>query len=244
MEPVESVPEETLALTRAAREHGIRAQALGGAGVYLTCPSARSGPLSRRLKDIDLAARGSQRAALDQLLRQRGYLADTEFNTYHGRTRLLFHDRVNHRQLDVFLDRMTMCHALDLGPSLANDAETLTATDLLLTKLQVVELNERDLSDAAALLLDCELDTARIAKLLAADWGWWRTATETLRRVGAYAAARLEPEARAVLADRLEALVSVIEATPRTLKWKARARIGERVPWYQQPEETLPSPGA
>jgi hypothetical protein len=74
------------------------------------------------------------------------------------------------------------------------------------------------------------------------DWGWWRTITLNLDRITALASGdgqRLVPAGgKHDPVEQLAVLSQAIEATPKSLRWKARARVGERVRWYEQPEET------
>ncbi len=235
--PLADLRDEGLAILQAAAARGLTLRATGGIGVALRCPSSALSPLRREYKDIDLVGVGKERKQLDALLRELGYAGDEEFNLLHGSSRLLYWDRANGRQLDVFLDRVIMCHALDLGERLPLDELTLPPADLLLTKLQVVETNERDLQDAVALLVDCEVDGERVASVLAADWGWWRTATEVLGKVEGYGASVLASEQAALLRGRISALRERIDAEPKSLRWRARAKVGERVRWYELPEE-------
>jgi len=220
----------------------IRARAVGGLAVLLRCPSAADPPLARDYKDLDLATRYSEVRPLTQALEELGYEADREFNALHGRERLLFWDAANGRQLDVFVDRMILCHTLEFGHRVELEPRTLPLADLLLTKLQVVEINERDLMDAAAILADHELaadgvDAERVTEVLAADWGWWRTATATLERVAGYAGEVGDFPAAATVAERVGALGERIEAAPKSRRWRMRAKIGERKRWYELPEE-------
>jgi hypothetical protein len=220
----------------------IAARAVGGLAVHLRCPSAARPPLARDYKDLDLAAAFAAVRPLTQALEDLGYEADREFNALHGRERLLFWDAVNGRHLDVFIDRMVLCHTLELADRVGLEPRTLPLADLLLAKLQVVELNERDLKDAAAILADHALaaggvDPDRVTEVLAADWGWWRTATATLERVAGYARDLGGfPDAPAV-AERAGALGERIEAAPKSRRWRMRAKIGERKRWYELPEE-------
>jgi hypothetical protein len=232
-EPLADPVDEALELLGEADSRGIVLRALGGVAVRLIAPAARRPPLERRVKDIDVAGHSQDRDAIAALLTDFGYVPDAEFNLYQGATRLLFYDTANGRQLDVFLDQLVMCHTLPLRDRLGEADRTLTAADLLLSKLQVVELNERDLQDAAALLADCEIDDDRLASVLAADWGWWRTCTENLGRVADYADGIGLPAVRGRVAE----LSRAIEAAPKNFKWRARARVGERAQWYRLPEE-------
>lgn len=235
--PLEDLREEALEVLRAVAAQGLTLRATGGIAVALRCPSAGRPPLARRYKDLDFVGRSDERREVDALLVELGYDPSREFNVLHGRHRLLYWDAANGRQLDVFLDRVVMCHALELKDRLALDELTLPAADLLLTKLQVVQTNERDLKDAIALLLDAEPDADRIAHVLAEDWGWWRTVTEVLGRIEIYAAALPGFELAGTIAERVRALRDRIDAEPKSLRWKARARVGDRLRWYELPEE-------
>ena len=127
---------------------------------------------------------------------------------------------------------------LDLKDRLLLDAETLTPADLLLTKLQVVEVNERDLKDAAAILHDHDSGDERVAEILAADWGWWRTVTANLDQLAGWVSGLTGFERGAErIRVRIAALAHRIDDQPKSLRWKARAKVGERVRWYELPEE-------
>jgi hypothetical protein len=226
----------------AAEEREVVLRAIGGVAVSLRCPSARREPLRRSYKDLDLVGKSGQAQAIGSLMEDLGYMPDREFNVLHGHQRLYFWDAANQRQLDVFIDNFEMCHPLALKDRLDLEARTIPLADLLLTKLQVVEVNEKDLKDTAALLADHDIapeaiDPDRIVSLLRGDWGWWRTATENLGKVRDYATSLADLEEGLVIRDRLDGLIGRIEDAPKTFKWKIRARVGEKVRWYDLPEE-------
>jgi len=216
------------------QERELDVRAVGGLAVWLRCPSARRPPLAREYGDLDLVAPLSAASALASVLADLGYRADEEFNALHGHQRLYFWDETNGRQLDVFVDEMRMCHTLDLRGRVALEPDTLPLADLLLAKLQVVEVNEKDLQDAAALLADHEVPAERVVEVLAADWGWWRTASGALEKVAAYAAAN---DGLENVGERAAELRAVIDAAPKSRRWKLRAKVGERKRWYELPEE-------
>jgi len=159
-----------------------------------------------------------------------------------GKERLLFFDNANERQMDVFVSSFRMCHEIPLEKRLAVDDDTVPLAELLLTKLQIIELNEKDVRDTVALLLEHEVtnddagvNSWHISELCAEDWGLWRTITrnlETLRdRVGGY------DVDRDVVSSRVSLLLERIEATPKSRSWRIRAKVGERKRWYELPEE-------
>ncbi len=159
-----------------------------------------------------------------------------------GKERLLFFDNPNQRQMDVFVGSFRMCHEIPLEQRLAVDDDTVPLAELLLTKLQIIELNEKDVRDSVALLLEHEVtdddrgvNAARFASLCCEDWGLCRTITQNLVSVREHVG-RYEVD-REVVATRLDALLERIEATPKSRSWKLRAKIGDRKRWYELPEE-------
>jgi hypothetical protein len=184
------------------------------------------------------------------LLTGLGFQGDRRFNTMHGHRQMYFTSPVNGTAADVIMDRLHMCHVLEFAARIDRMPYTLDVTDLLLSKLQVVQQNEKDVHDIVYLLAAHEVRAGdepgtvgldRFAKVLAEDWGWWRTATGNLDRVVELVRgelARLVPRgARHDPVEQAAALRAHAQAMPKTLKWKLRARLGERVQWYEIPEE-------
>lgn len=224
-------------LIAGGNERGVTLRALGGIAIACQCPSALVPPLARSWKDLDFVALSSQREAVEEYLESRGLRGDTHFNALHGHQRLNFVHAEEGYDIDVFIDRLVMCHTLDLADRLELDEQTLDPADLLLSKLQVVETNERDYLDIAALLNDSNIDRARIVEVLARDWGWWRTATEVLRRSADYVRGLADFDGRDRVLEQIAELEREIEAAPKSRGWRMRARIGDRKRWYELPEE-------
>lgn len=240
----EPIPPEQQQLLDQARElitggnaAGVTLRALGGIGIAFQCPAALRPPLARRWKDVDFIIPAGEQQRVDQYLESAGLRADREFNALHGRQRLNFAHAAHGYDVDVFVDRLTMCHTLDLSGRLSASEMTLDPADLLLSKLQVVETNDRDFLDILAIVSDHEVDRQRLFDVLAKDWGWYRTATEVLGKSAAYARELDGLEDRGQVLARLRALREDIEAAPKSRGWKLRARIGDRVRWYDLPEE-------
>jgi hypothetical protein len=241
--PLQDHVAEAERLIEAASGQSAVLRALGGVAVRIRCPSAATGPLARTPKDLDFASTSDDRKTLLAVFREAGYEEDAEFNALHGKTRLFFWDAEHSRQVDVFLDRINMCHSLDLAGRLGEHPLTLSASDLLLLKLQVFETNDRDYKDALSLLLDHfegEIDLDYITGLLGGDWGWWRTTTMVLERLDGYARELEGFDRQNEVHGRVRELLGAIERAPKSRRWKMRARVGERARWYELPEETLP----
>jgi hypothetical protein len=230
--------QEATELIQAATDAGVTLRVTGGVAVALLCPSARREPLARSVKDLDLVGRSKERKAIEGFMTGRGYEAEPRFNLLQGDTQLMFGDPVNVRQVDVFLEQLNMCHELRFADRLDRHALTLDPADLLLSKLQIVQATDKDLRDIAAILLDAELDEERIIDLLGSDWGWWRTAQGTLDSTQAFVAELAALDERQEILARIEALRERIDAAPKSMRWRARARIGDRKRWYELPEDT------
>ena len=235
--------EEAERISAAASAGKVPAKLVGGAAVNLHCSSARQAPLKRKYGDLDFVASSKQRQAVQKLFESLGYQGDRRFNTLNGDQRLLYLDGVNGRQIDVFIDRMKMCHVIELANRLGHEGPTLTPADLLISKLQVYEVNMKDLVDTTALLLDHPIadhdddaiNAAYLARLTSEDWGLHRTLQLNSGRVRD-AVRELDVDA-GLVNQRLDELWARIDAQPKLLKWKLRARVGDRVSWYQLPEE-------
>ncbi len=236
-----------VAATRAAAEHGVALRLFGGQAVrYAT---RRYPPRTSGEQDIDFACTSRDARQVTGLLAELGYRPDERFNALYGHRQMYFQAPDGKTSVDVVVDRLTMCHELHFADRIDRLPVTLDITDLLLTKLQVVEINEKDVKDALYLL--CAYPVAegdepgtigldRWAHVLCGDWGWWRTVTSNLRALVARA-----PELAALIPAGAEhdpiaqsaRLLDEADAAPKSRRWKLRARLGERVRWYEEPEE-------
>jgi len=203
--------------------------------------------LGRVFTDIDFAAYSRQKVDVMRLLTDLGYEEDTWVSRLFGDQRLVYHDHANQRHIDVFFDQMKFSHTLPLQGRLEADTLTLPLAELLLQKMQIVRLNEKDLIDTFMLLREHpagETDAGHInirivAGLCAKDWGWWRTVTMNLQKVQDYLSHydQLADEDCRVIRERVGQLRAAIEAAPKSMAWKARSVIGDRVKWYEEVEE-------
>jgi hypothetical protein len=220
-----------------AAESGVAARLFGGLAVPALLGERWPEGCRRLAGDIDVAAPRNQRRRLADVVVESGFHPDRHFNALHGAERLLFYDDFGVK-LDVVLGVLRMCHEIPLDAAFETPGATLPAWLLLVTKLQVVELTEKDSLDAAALLAGCDLadlEADRIARLCSDDWGLWRTLTGTLGAIAAN-----PPDLPPALVDHLRAasrvLIESMEAEPKSMRWRLRARVGERIRWYELPE--------
>lgn len=238
MTPLADPVAEARRLIGLAAERGLLLRALGGVAVCLQAPAGQP-RLPRRVKDIDLAAvKGTHKATIKVVL-EAGYVADEMFNALRGSRRLLFGDPVNGRHLDVFVGEFSMCHDIPLTVRLDREPLTVPAEELLLTKLQIVELTDNDQGDIYNIVFhENGISAGFIAALCAADWGLWRTCHLTIERsLANLGKSALDPDERTLVATRLTGLRDRIDAEPKPLKWRMRNQVGDRVRWYSEPEE-------
>jgi hypothetical protein len=237
---------EAVALVEGARSAGLPLRLLGGLGVRVLCPDFP--PRLRPGQDMDLACTGKGRRDVASYLEKSGCQPDKMFNSLNG-DRQMYFIAPSGRPVDVMVDRLVMCHTLDFRSSFGNTSHTLDPADLLLSKLQIFELNAKDAHDITHLLSGVPvgdkasgpvIHTRRFGEVLGSDWGWWRTTTGNLEKLPALVAenpemvparARFDPLAQA------ERLLDVAASAPKSMKWKLRANVGDRVRWYELPEE-------
>ena len=226
-------------------QDGLELRLLGGVAVRLRAGDEVPEPFRRDFGDLDFVCGRKHGAKAVRFFEQASYEPQTSFNALQGNERLLFYDNEHGRKVDVFVGTFRMCHTIPLSDRLDVDPETIPLAELLLTKLQVYELNEKDVRDTLLLLHsheitadDSGLNSTQVATLCASDWGLWRTITRNLAacrsHLGQY---ELPDGARDRIQARFDALEDRIEGEPKSRGWRMRARIGERKRWYDLPEE-------
>jgi hypothetical protein len=233
---VEALSREATDLISTAEEQGIVLRALGSVAVRLHCePSSSDMDKRERVpKDIDLVTRKRDRRNLRDFFERRGYATDRDMLVAMEGTRYLFRNQDTGIDVDVWVDQLDLCHRLDVSKRFGS-GPTLPIEDLLLSKLQIVELTPGDISDDGSLLSTHSLgastddpeivDLDYLSRVLAGDWGFWRTATRNLERIRK----EVDPKAQ----ERIGAMLDAIEAKPKTAGWKMRDVIGERKQWWQ-----------
>jgi hypothetical protein len=240
------VEAEARRLAAHIQEADVPLRLLGGLAIRLHAAGEMHPALARSYADIDLVCGRKAGRDTSRLLVASGYEANERFNAMNGSARMIFYDRPNRRHIDLFVGSFRMCHALPLADRLGEDSPTLPLAELLLTKLQIVQMNAKDANDMIALLLDHDVaehddDTVNsgyVAELLARDWGLWRTSLASLERVReAVGESTLAFEERGRVLERVERLWERVEREPKGLRWRSRARIGDSKRWYDQPDE-------
>ena len=203
--------------------------------------------LGRKFTDFDFVAYPLFVKDIRRILTELGYEEDKQVTQLFGDRRMLFHDPAFGRHIDVFLNILDFCHPINFVGRLEAEELTVPLAELMLEKMQIVQINEKDLIDSIMLLRehpigdsDKETINARIlTRILCSDWGFWRTFTGNIKLLDEKVENDqiLSDEDRQVVHNRIKELQDRLEAQPKSLAWKARASIGERVKWYKDVEE-------
>lgn len=224
---------------------------IGALAFRTHCPQYGSiqDALGRKFTDIDFASYPRFMKDIQRLLAELGYVEDKTVTQLFSDSRMLFHDPAFGRHIDIFFNRLDFCHPVNFAGRLEAEALTLPLAELLLEKLQIVKINEKDLIDTIMLLRehpigDSDQETvnaAIIVSILGNDWGYWRTVTGNLKLVDELLDGYqgLSDEDRRVVRERIHQLQKRIDDQPKTLRWRLRSNVGERVKWYKDVEELM-----
>jgi hypothetical protein len=233
----------------AGKQVQVQLRLLGATAIYYHCPgwASISESLNRPLTDIDFIAPSKHVAKVEGLFAKLNFQPNKHVNMLYGAHRQIYYDPKNSRQVDVFFDKLSFNHVLDLSKRLDIDPVTISLSDLLLEKLQIVKMSEKDAKDVIVLLREHplgdgtkgDIDAKYVSKLLAGDWGFCYTVSLNIKKVKDYlkGVTFVGPEDRTSVDGRLDELMRRIEAEPKSFGWKMRARIGTKSPWYTEAED-------
>lgn len=238
--------EEANLIVRIAKDSGATLRLIGGFAIRFHCHGKHSAHL-RAYHDIDLFGLSKENQRIALALSKVGYTPNDEYNFLYSETRLQFIDKKRQKNIDVFLDKFRMGHTLDFRRRLTLDNLTIPITDLLLTKLQVVQFAAKDVKDIIAIVEDHHiahsegsevLNIDRIADECSKDWGLYKTITQNLATVDQL----VRQEEFGVVDDRelvlrLNTIRDSIMSRKKSFRWKLRALVGTRVKWYNVVEE-------
>jgi hypothetical protein len=237
-----------------ARGTGVTLRLLGAVAFARRCPNHAylRERLGRHYTDIDFAAYGREAPRIRPMLASAGYAEDPQVYVDSEGSRLVAEHAGIGMHIDVFLDKLEFSHTVLWKDRLELDPETIPLAELLLQKMQIVQINEKDLIDTITLLLEFPLgdsddDTINmdlVAGICAKDWGWWRTLTMNLGKVRQMAEhyEQLTDDETRRLSDQVQAALDRIEAEPKSMSWKLRSKVGDRKKWYRDVGELVGTP--
>ena len=238
-----------LEIVDSAKKRNIELRLLGCCAVKIHCPKWRKfheEVMDRHATDIDFVALSKDRSRIRELLGKLGCNAMKVMMPLERRD--IFKDK-DGVKIDVFFDKLEMCHVIDFRKRLKIDYPTISLADLILEKTQIVRINEKDIKDVIILLREHEVgnndnesvNSKYIAKLLAKDWGFYYTVTRNLKLVRDQFLDKwkniLSKEDREDVSTKINKLLDEIEREPKSMGWKIRASVGPKKKWYRDVEE-------
>ncbi len=236
-------------ILEAANNAGLMLRVIGSLAFQLHCPKYGylQQAMGRAYTDIDLAAYKTQTREVQALMAGLGYREVRDVFIFSEGFRSIFHHPDHPIHVDVFYDKLDFCHTIFWNGRLEIDSPTIPLSEMLLEKMQIVKICEKDVIDTIMLLLEHPLgdhdreviNIQRIAQLCAKDWGLWRTITMNLEKVGQLTKTypQLDEEQKTYIRKQIEQALSLINAEPKTMTWRLRARVGDRVKWYKDVDE-------
>jgi hypothetical protein len=241
--------DEVRRIIDASAQAGLTLRLLGSLAFQLHCPryGHLQAEMGRAYTDLDFAGYARQARQVSTTLAGLGYTEDREVFVVTEGGRAIFEDPRRGLHVDVFYEKLDFCHVIPWDNRLERDSPTLPLAELLLEKMQIIKINEKDVIDTILLLLEHPLgeddaetvNMARVARLCAEDWGLWRTTTMNLDKVRRLAQGypQLSGEQKERVADQVQAALGRLEAEPKSIAWRLRARVGDRVKWYKDVDE-------
>ncbi len=245
----EKFESELKRILQASDEAGILLRVIGSLAFQMHCPQFGylQAAMGRAYTDIDFAAYSRQARQISDLLIGMGYVENREIYIASEGERAIFDKPGTGLHVDIFYEKLDFCHAIYWKDRLEVDSPTIPLTELLLEKMQIVQINEKDIIDTIMLLLehslgDVDNETINIklaAELCANDWGLWRTTTMNLDKVRQLAGhyTQLTPGQKTKIETQVNDALARINTEPKPLAWRLRDRVGDRVKWYKDVDE-------
>jgi len=236
-------------IIEASNSAGLMLRVIGSLAFQMHCPKYGylQAAMGRAYTDIDFAAYRKQTKEIRSLMAGLGYAENREVSIISEGSRSIFENHKNMLHIDVFFDKLDFCHVISWDGRLEVDKPTIPLSEMLLEKMQIVKINEKDVVDTIMLLLEHPLgnndqetiNMTHIAKLCANDWGLWRTTTMNLDKVGKLAIhyPQLEEDHKAQVNAQVRKAMEYIDAEPKSMAWRIRSRVGDRVKWYKEVDE-------
>ncbi len=236
-------------ILKASDDAGIILRVMGSLAFQLHCPKFGylQAAMGRAYTDIDFAAYHKQTREIQGLMNSLGYQENREVFIVSEGDRAIFDRPQVGLHIDIFYGKLDFCHVIHWDGRLEVDRPSIPLAEMLLEKMQIVQINEKDIIDTIMLLLEHPLgdqdqetiNIQRVAELCSNDWGLWRTTTMNLEKVRVLARgySQLTTEQKETVDTQVKTALVRIEHEPKTLPWRLRARVGDRVKWYKDVDE-------
>ena len=267
----EEFVKEATRIVETAQSQGVYQRIMGSLAAYIHSMDkpqiistfnslGRFGEGKPNFTDLDLMAYSKQGRQVGQIFKQMGFRPDEMVNGFFGDRRLIFYSPTGTYHVDIFLNKLEFSHTVEFGEKpgegrLELDSPTISLTDLVLEKLQIHEINRKDLVDLIILFLGHSVsssganekesvDGAYISRILGDDWGFWYDAVANLNKVKSFAneltnEGKLTNEHLSTVSREVDRLVDMANSSPKTKRWEVRSKVGTKKPWYREVEEVV-----
>lgn len=244
----DSFVKEGLRIVQAADNEGVVLRIMGAVAIRIHCPGSLDllQMLERDISDIDFVAYEKQTSKIDKLMPKLGYTSRQLAYSFVQSGRLIFLDNsdpTGSKHIDVFLDKLEMCHTIPYLGRLQIDSPTVPLAEILLQKTQIVQLSEKDVKDTVVLFKEHDIgdndsDTINmryIAEMLSKDWGFYYTVITNLQKVRSLVDgfSALPEQDRQIVRGRIDKSIARLNAEPKTSAWRMRAKVGTKKKWYK-----------
>jgi hypothetical protein len=245
----EKFENELKRILKASNDSGIIMRVIGSLAFQMHCQKFGylQAAMGRAYTDIDFAAYHKQTKEIQILMSGLGYKENREVFIVSEGDRAIFERAEIGIHLDVFYEKLAFSHMIYWNNRLEVDNPSIPLAEMLLEKMQIVQINEKDIIDTIMLLLehplgdkdDETINIKYVAGLCSNDWGLWRTTTMNLDKVHklAHGYTQLTSEEKEKIDSQVNKALARIEQEPKSLAWRLRARVGDRVKWYRDVDE-------
>jgi len=259
----EAIIEEAVKIVETAQSKGVILRILGAIAIRIHSRGFeelhrklnRLGDERKSFTDIDLIGYSSQWGDIRKIMeKDLSFKISRQFLLLHGKNRLIYYHPEDLYHVDIFFDKLAFSHDIDFGKKgkgrLELDYPTITVTDLLLEKLQIHDINEKDIKDVIVLLKAHDLgrgegntiNMEHLSRILGDDWGFWMDVRENLMKTLKFAQkyrdeSILSPGDYVEIENKINGLIELLDTCPKTKKWQKRAKQGAKKKYWRDVEE-------
>ena len=233
----------TLDILNKCKNEGVEIRVLGSIGIFLKCIDYQDVLNQYRppILDIDLISRHCYIESIESIFHCSGFEQNQNFKILFGYQRRIFYTSEN-ITIEVFLENLPFNQEIKIDDRLVLDYPTISITDLFLSKIQRIHLEQKDFIDLYVLLLQHQsnnkkknkIDLDYISDLCAKNWNWWKTLKMNIKKL--QEKKNILDSYNETIITTLNQIEKAIDSKQKSIKWKMRSLIGEKMKWYKHVE--------
>ncbi len=242
---------EVRRIVEAGSAAGVTLRLLGSLAFQFHCPEFGflQEKMGRAYTDIDFAGYGREAKNVRALMAGLGYAEDKEVWVVSEGGRAIFNHPALKLHVDVFYEKLDFSHVIPWAGRLETDSPTIplaeTAAGEDADRADQREGRDRhDHAPARAPAGETDRETINMNACRQAVLGGMGAVAhgDDEPEQGAPAGRRLPPTDRQQKNDvaiQIDGAMAHIEASPKSMAWRMRARVGDRVKWYKDVDEVM-----